>query len=68
MRLSILVKPNSKKNEIISEGEILKVSIKEPAENGKANLELIKFLTKHFKKKIKIISGFNSKKKIIELE
>lgn len=68
MRINIIVKPNSKKNEIIKEDKILKVLIRKPAENNKANIELIKFLTKHYKKKIRIISGLNSRKKTIELE
>ncbi|MBT4334305.1 YggU family protein [archaeon] len=66
----IIVKTNTPKNEILSFDEVrqaYKVNIKASPEKGKANLEIEKFLTKHFKKKIKIISGFKSKKKLIEL-
>ena len=66
----IIVKTNAPKNEIINFDEIkqtYKVNIKARPEKGEANLELEKFLSKHFKKKIKIISGFKSKKKLISL-
>lgn len=71
MILKIKVKPNSGKQELIkiSENEY-KISLKERAENNKANLELIKLLKKYFKvgaEDIKIIKGMKSKNKIIEV-
>jgi uncharacterized protein (TIGR00251 family) len=66
--LEIIVRPNSSKNEIIGYDlarKALKVNIKAPPENNKANIELIKFLSKETKKKVKIISGFTSKKKVL---
>ena len=44
------------------------VKLKSSAEGGKANLELIKVLTKYFDQAVKIKSGFTSKRKIIEVE
>ncbi|QQG38620.1 MAG: YggU family protein [Candidatus Woesearchaeota archaeon] len=67
--LKILVKPNSKENKIIAydkERELYKVNIKAPAESGKANLEIIKFFSKLTKKKVSIISGLSSKRKILK--
>ena len=67
-KLSIIVKPNSSKNEIKSycnNRNALKVNIKAPAENNKANIEIIKYFSKLTKKQVKIISGLTSKKKII---
>ena len=68
--IKIKVKPNSGKQEVIenknSDGYI--VNLKSAPENNKANVELIKVLEKHFKKKIKIKSGFTSKNKLIEVE
>ena len=70
MKLQIKVMPNSSRQEIQKniDGQIQKVFLKKPATDGKANNELEKFLTKHFKKRVKIISGFTSKNKIIEVE
>ena len=66
-KLKISVKPNSKKNEIKIENNQVKVLIKAQPEKGKANKELIKFLSKTLKKKITIKSGKTSKTKIISL-
>lgn len=68
--IKVKVKPNSGKQEIVenenSDGYI--VSLKSAPENNKANIELIKILEKHLKKKIKIKSGFTSKNKLIEVQ
>ena len=70
MIIKVKVKPNSKKQEIQTDidGKISKVFLKKPAKDNKANVELIKFLSKHFKAKVKIIKGFTSKRKTIEVE
>ena len=70
MKLNIKVQPNSKKQEIQSsiDGKIAKVFLKKPAKNNKANEELVKFLSKYFKTKVKIIKGFTSKRKLIEVK
>ncbi len=65
MRLSIKVVPNSKKDEII-EGNPFVVKVKESAEKNKANIAVIKLLSKHFKSRARIVSGFTSRKKIVE--
>ena len=64
--MKIRVKPNSKKQEIKEENNHLIVYLKSQPEKGKANQELIKLLKKHFKRDVKIKSGFKSKDKIIE--
>jgi len=68
MIIYVKVKPNSKKQkiEVVSSKEYI-VSLKNLAENNKANLELLKLLEKYFNKKIKIIKGLKNKKKIIEI-
>ncbi len=66
--LKIIVKPNSSSNEILgfdSEKQALKISIAAPADKNKANLELIKFLSKLLKKKVRIKTGLKSKEKIV---
>ena len=64
----VIVKPNSPKNEVINQdNNILKIALKAQPEQGKANIELVKFFKKHFKKDIKIISGLTSKKKLVKI-
>jgi len=68
-KLSIIVKANSSQNIVTGYDEnrkAVKVSIKEPAENNKANIEIIKYFKKLTKKDVKIISGFTSKKKLLK--
>lgn len=67
--LSIIVKPNSSKTSLVgydNNRKAVKVNIKEPAENNKANLAVIKFFSKQTWKKVKIISGLTSKKKLLK--
>lgn len=68
MKINVIVKPNAKENKIIKEDNVYKVSLRAKPQEGKANLELIKFLSRRFKKKARIISGFRNKKKLILLE
>ena len=69
MKQNIKVQPNSKKQVIQTdiEGKIQKVFLKKPAKDNKANNELEKLLSKHFKSKVKIIKGHTSKNKTIEI-
>lgn len=69
--VNIKISPNAKKNEIISEGDIIKVKITAQPVDGKANKALVEFLSKTFKipkTSIKIIKGENSKEKTILFE
>jgi len=69
MKQNIKVQPNSKKQVIQTDidGKIQKVFLKKPAKDNKANNELEKLLSKHFKTKVKIIKGHTSKTKTIEI-
>lgn len=65
----VIVKPNSRKNGILGydEGKQAYIfSIKEKAEDNKANIELIRFLSKMLGRKARIKSGLKSREKIIE--
>jgi uncharacterized protein (TIGR00251 family) len=69
-RFTVIIKPNSPKNKILSYDEsthIFKIAVSAAPVNGKANLELLKFLKKQTGKSVKIISGKTSKKKLIGL-
>lgn len=69
MKFNIKVQPNSKKQIIQTDidDKIQKVFLKNPAKNNKANIELEKFLSKHFRKQAKIIKSYTSKNKTIEV-
>lgn len=52
------------------ENNEIKISLKSKPELGKANRELTKSLSEHFNvstNKIKILSGFSSRKKVVEI-
>ncbi len=69
-KLRVIIKPNSKRTEILGydeEKQALRIAIKEPAMNNKANTALIKFISKEIKKKVAIKSGLKSKEKVIEI-
>jgi len=68
--IKVILKPNSPKNRIIkfdSEKNAYRIEIKSPAQENKANLELIKFLSRSLKKDVKIIKGLKSKEKLIKI-
>ncbi len=65
----VIVKLNSRKNEILGydeEKQAYIISIKEKAEDNRANIELVKFLSKMLGRKARIKSGLKSKEKIIQ--
>lgn len=70
--LDVKIIPKSSKNEIIGwENDLIKIKIKEIAEKGKANKELINFLSKTFniaKSNIKIVKGDTSRIKRVEIK
>jgi uncharacterized protein (TIGR00251 family) len=71
MKIKITAKPSSKKAYIKKTGENeYIVSVKEPPVNGLANLSILSTLSDYFNvpsKQIRIVSGYRSKNKIIEI-
>ncbi len=71
MDLHIRVIPNSKHQEIIEENDnFLKIKIKAPAKEGKANKELIEVLAKKCKvakSQVEIIKGLSGKDKVVRI-
>lgn len=69
MRISVLIKPNSKHREGVVEGEdgSLTVYTKAPAVEGRANEAATELLAKHFgvsKSQVELIRGHASKYKV----
>jgi uncharacterized protein (TIGR00251 family) len=65
----VIIKPDSSVNEIVGfdkNKNAYIIKIKAKPENNKANLELIRFLSKILRKRVKIKSGFKSREKLIE--
>jgi len=70
VKIQVRVKPNSKNEEVSQEGDTFVVKVKEPPKEGKANQAVIKLLAKHFgvpQGQVRILSGFKSKNKVIEI-
>ncbi len=69
--LKIKVEPRSSKSGIVGPyGDSLKVKLASSPVEGKANKELIEVLSKEYgipKKDVEILSGHNSKNKIVKL-
>lgn len=72
MKINIKSYPNSSKSDLVFEKNTntYKAYIKKPAIRGLANKELLEIIAKKFnasKSQVKIISGYTSRKKIIEI-
>ena len=66
--VNLKISPNAKKNEIIKDGDIVKVKITALPIDGKANKALVEFFAKNFKipkTSIEILKGETSKEKTI---
>ena len=69
--VNLKISPNAKKNEIIKDGDIIKVKITAQPIDGKANKALVEYLSKNFKipkNSIKILKGETSKDKTVLFE
>ena len=72
MKYTIKVKTNAKENTVLEgqEGE-LRVLVKAPPQEGRANEAVIETLVAHFKvpkSSVAIVGGFKSKTKIVEIK
>ena len=73
MRVTVSVKPGSKKGPLIEANDegLLTIFLQERAVDGAANEGLVALLAKHFevsKSKVQIVSGFTSRIKRIEVD
>lgn len=72
MKFKVLIQPNAKKNEVVGNySDALKIKIKAPPIDSKANQELIRFLSeilKISKSQVSVCHGETSKNKLIQLD
>lgn len=72
MKIFVTVKPNSRTERIVElDPTHLAVSVHAPARGGEANARLIEILAKHYNipvRRVRIVAGFGSRKKIVVLE
>lgn len=71
MIIRIKAFPKSKRSEVVTDKQTIKVFVKEPAERGKANRAIIRLLSDYFgteHDKVKILGGLKSSNKIVELK
>lgn len=71
MKVSVSVKPNSRKEmvEVQGDGSLI-VRVNAPPVDGKANERVVELLAKHYnvpKSRIELVSGAASKKKVFEI-
>ena len=71
--LRVIVKPNSKEKQLIAEinSESILINLTGPAKEGKANIELVKRLSKILKistSEIKLVSGHKAREKILLID
>lgn len=68
MRIEVGVKTGRKESKIIKiEGNKFHVELKSSPRENKANIELIKLLSKHFRKNVVFVSGLKSRIKMLEV-
>jgi len=71
VRITVKIKPSSKVASVEKTGEReFSVRVKSPPKEGKANIELIGVLSRHFgvpKSRVKIIRGEGGRLKIIDI-
>ena len=66
--IQVTVRTNAPETKITKqEGDQWRMDVHAQPENNKANLEIIKFLTKVCEKDVKILKGFTSRKKTVLL-
>jgi uncharacterized protein (TIGR00251 family) len=61
--LEVLVKPRCKTFRLVAEGDEITVFCRKEPVKGKVNKEITKELSKLFRKRVEIVSGFSSRQK-----
>jgi len=71
MRITVRVKPSSKKQGVKVEDDVYTVTLNSPPLEGKANRELIEVLADYFnvpESRIDIVSGHKGRVKIVDIK
>ncbi len=68
MIFDVVVAPASKRFAISVKAGVLRVSLRSEPERNKANIELIKELSKALGRDVRIVSGLSSKRKRLEAQ
>jgi uncharacterized protein (TIGR00251 family) len=69
LRVAVKVNACSGRDEVCAnEDGSLTVRVKAPAQDNKANIAVMKLLSKRFGKDVRIVSGFSSKRKMVEIQ
>ena len=73
MKISVLLKPNSRHREevVVGDDGSLTIYTKAPAIEGRANAAAVKLLAKHFgvaPSKVKLLRGASSKYKLFDID
>ncbi len=67
--INVKVIPQAKKENVFAEGDCLKVHVKSPAVEGRANEAMLKLLADFFKvkkSKVRIVRGERAREKVVE--
>lgn len=65
--LILRVVPRAGREELVETENGLKLFLKAPAEDNKANVELIKFFKKEFGLRVEIVSGWKRREKVVKV-
>jgi uncharacterized protein (TIGR00251 family) len=67
-RVSVMVHTGSRMEKVEEQADgSLVVWVKAEATKGKANLAVVKLLSRHFRAKVRILSGITSRQKTVEV-
>ncbi len=67
--LNVKVKPNARETKVISQSSNeLVIAVHAPPEDNKANIELIKFLSRKFGAEVRIVRGLKGRNKVVEIQ
>jgi uncharacterized protein (TIGR00251 family) len=70
VKIAVRVKPRSRVEEVSGEGDRYVVRVKEPPVEGRANRAVLRLLASHLgvpESRLRIVSGFSSRNKVIEV-
>lgn len=68
MKIRVEAKPSSRETRVEQTEKGIVVYLTEPADKGKANMQLLKTLSRQFGAPVRLVSGATSRKKLIEVD